>query len=530
MNILSNAEKNYWVILPTTIVQHIFKAQMCDMDLGRIVCVCRKFKEILDLQSSQIIWEGLFRKKLNLFHSEEIQISYKIYKNIPGKQNDWKKAFYHEANNNFEIAKAQEVFERNYSHEKFNARRAQQAFDINQDHLYESFLTWAKLLLRREEVWSANVIKGKFLFHEINAECTAAALEFQEFKKVLPELQCLIGRLAFSSSDLLKKDFCFSMLHFAAVEGCVDSYTDLGLCYRLGKGTLQDFSKAIYYFRLAAANDNHLAQFFLGECLYHEEKTKKEGLEFLKLAADNGILDSQSLFGRLAYENGDFVEAFKYLKLAGDRGDGNSKFTLAECFAYGKGVEIDQIKAFKFFKQAANQGIRNAQFAISEIYKKCFFDNIENSQKSTHYLELAAQNGHIDAMANLGQHYFSGYGTTPDREKALKYFELAAEQGHNGVFYKLGFLHENGLGTIINYSKAADYYELAKKEGDIESCYSLGECYEFGWGRDRSSKKAHSNYSLAAARGHLKAQTKLLEFFNEDGFTAEDQEKRGRLI
>ena len=67
--------------------------------------------------------------------------------------------------------------------------------------------------------------------------------------------------------------------------------------------------------------------------------------------------------------------------------------SMALCYMYGDGVEVDMKEGFKLCRKAAKEN-------------------------------------YVDAMFTLGECYRYGYGTMPDSDKAIKWYQKAAEQGH----------------------------------------------------------------------------------------------------
>ncbi|ASJ95548.1 tetratricopeptide repeat protein [Shewanella marisflavi] len=65
---------------------------------------------------------------------------------------------------------------------------------------------------------------------------------------------------------------------------------------------------------------------------------------------------------------------------------------------------------------------------------------------------ILTKRGHSDAMATLGELYYSGYGTEKNPEKALKWFRRAAKFGNTTAQYKAG----------IMYLQQTDYQDIDK--------------------------------------------------------------------
>jgi TPR repeat protein len=88
-----------------------------------------------------------------------------------------------------------------------------------------------------------------------------------------------------------------------------------------------------------------------------------------------------------------------------------------------------------------------------------------NTQGSLAVLQKAADNGEIEALAELGKISYK-----KDRFKeARKWFEKAAENKHPEALRYLGILHFLGQGMDINYKQASEWFEQAVRAGDLEA-------------------------------------------------------------
>ena len=66
------------------------------------------------------------------------------------------------------------------------------------------------------------------------------------------------------------------------------------------------------------------------------------------------------------------------------------------------------------------------------------------------WMQAAAQLGHAEAQAVLGQWLLDGHGMARDPAAALQWFQRAARQGHWMGANMSGRCHEMGWGTEIN--------------------------------------------------------------------------------
>jgi TPR repeat protein len=121
----------------------------------------------------------------------------------------------------------------------------------------------------------------------------------------------------------------------AADQNLSTAQCTLGCCYRDGQGVAQDYHEAAKWYRLSAENGWAMAQYYLGLC-YADGKgvaqNYKEAACWYRKAADQGFSDAQEILGAY-YANGqatidieDAVDAYKYVRIAEDKGyDGATK-------------------------------------------------------------------------------------------------------------------------------------------------------------------------------------------------------------
>ena len=130
------------------------------------------------------------------------------------------------------------------------------------------------------------------------------------------------------------------------------------------------------------------------------------------------------------------------------------------------------------------------------------------------YNEKANQ-GHSNAMNNLGVLYFEGHieriNGTPNYDKAAKWYQLAADEGHEIAMINLGALYHNGYIGIQNgkpnYGKAIDWFHIAADKGQPDAMYNLGIMYFTG-----ETENGKPNHEKAVEWFHK--HEKALECFN----------------
>jgi TPR repeat protein len=119
------------------------------------------------------------------------------------------------------------------------------------------------------------------------------------------------------------------------------------------------------------------------------------------------------------------------------------------------------------------------------------------------------------ALNMMGQRYERGIGVKQSYVMATRLYDLAAQQGDVGSMFNLGVLYDNGEGVEQSYEKAIEYYEQAADLGDAGAQKSLGVMYYNGDGVERDLKKARELWTKAASQENEEA-IKNLEILDEE--------------
>ena len=82
--------------------------------------------------------------------------------------------------------------------------------------------------------------------------------------------------------------------------------------------------------------------------------------------------------GILAFENGDYVAAFKEFWVLAEQGSVNAQFNIGTMYLHGQGVAHDYKEASKWFLKAAEQGDANAQSNLGLTRKRIDHDRRAN--------------------------------------------------------------------------------------------------------------------------------------------------------
>lgn len=167
----------------------------------------------------------------------------------------------------------------------------------------------------------------------------------------------------------------FSYFQKAAARGYSKAQYNAGLCHEHGRGTPRDISKAVLYYQLAASQGHSLAQYRYARCLLQDpapswDPERQRAVSMLKQAADSGLREAQAFLGVLFTKEPylDEQRAVKYLWLAANNGDSQSRYHLGICYERGLGVQRNLGEALRCYKQSAALGNDAAQERLRALF------------------------------------------------------------------------------------------------------------------------------------------------------------------
>ena len=86
---------------------------------------------------------------------------------------------------------------------------------------------------------------------------------------------------------------------------------------------------------------------------------------------------------------------------------------------------------------------------------------------------------------------------------------MAAEQGEVEALYQLGVLFDNGLGIPSDPERAFHFLSEAAISGEVRALNALGAMYASGRAVGRDNVMAYTLYYLATQRGDMVARTNM---------------------
>ena len=140
-----------------------------------------------------------------------------------------------------------------------------------------------------------------------------------------------------------------------------------------------------------------------------------------RLAAGDPPHNDQFSAGWLAYDAGQFDEAFRIWQNLAEGGDVGAQINLGAMYDMGKGVGEDPVTAFKWYRSAALQGNSAAQFNLALMYAMGRGVSQDMTEAAL-WCRKAAEQGFAEAQYNLGMMYAAGEGTEKNKAAAIEWF------------------------------------------------------------------------------------------------------------
>ena len=161
-----------------------------------------------------------------------------------------------------------------------------------------------------------------------------------------------------------------------------------------------DYSRAVYWYKKAAEQEDVEAQYNLGVC----------------------------------YENGygvtkDTEQAFYWYNKSAEQGYAQAQCNLGYRYANGYGVAKDIEQAFSWYKKSAEQGVKEAQYSLGGFYKNGY--GVEKDiERAFYWYNKSAEQGYAQAQNSLGNCFYKGEGVVRDYKQAAYWYRKSAKQGY----------------------------------------------------------------------------------------------------
>ncbi len=149
---------------------------------------------------------------------------------------------------------------------------------------------------------------------------------------------------------------------------------------------------------------------------------------------------------------------------------------------------------------AATGRAQDTTSADEQLKRGLEYYNVGNYTEAARWLRMAANQGDVLALYNLGSMYEAGVGMTQDYAEAVRWWHMAAEKRFARAQFNLGIMYCNGRGVGQDYAEALKWFQKAADNGHISGFAAVGEMYAQGIGVARDYAKAAEHYDLAARK------------------------------
>ena len=312
----------------------------------------------------------------------------------------------------------------------------------------------------------------------------------------------------------------------------------LSLIARRGKRPPTDSRDALARLETNAREGSLRTQLLLADMYLRGKGVQKnhwKAAAWAREAAKRGDARGQQLLALLLIfgdlEQQDLDKAFFWCQKAARQGEPASQTLLGDCYFWGTGTDKDPAQALHWWRLAAAGQSAVAQYRLGCFY---YFPPDENSdpreepqdiEQGIDWLRRAAEQGHADAQALLGQAHLFGVAAESDVEQGLLWTRRAARGGAPLAQLRLGDLYQAGKGVPRDESEAARWFHLAAAQGDPHAQTRLGNQYRLGKGVGRDESEAACWYHAAAVQGQPEAQYRLACLYEKGWGVPRDEGK-----
>lgn len=158
----------------------------------------------------------------------------------------------------------------------------------------------------------------------------------------------------------------------------------------------------------------------LSAFFYFSLISKIHASEYCKSEDTIEILDTK--FERLYFEEANYKESYICSEVGASLNDSYYQGWLAYFYYYGQGTEVDLESAYKYFKIASDRGSGYASWYMGFIYSHGIteMDLKIDDKSSFEYYEKSYDQNYSDSRISLAQYYYFGIGTEINYNKSFE--------------------------------------------------------------------------------------------------------------
>ncbi|KAJ3029397.1 hypothetical protein HDV00_009616 [Rhizophlyctis rosea] len=289
-----------------------------------------------------------------------------------------------------------------------------------------------------------------------------------------PEAQFFLAECYGSGALGLRIDYesAFKLYEKASKQAHPAATYRTAVCYEVGAGTSRSSSRAMQYYRKAAALGDTAAMYKLGKILIEglmgQERNAREGVSWLNRAARQADESTPHALHELG------------LLYEGKGGEDGSNS------AVGNAIIPDPSYAYDLFSKAAQLGYAPSEYKLGLCYEYGLLGLPVDARRSIAWYSRAAEKGDPEAELALSGWYLTGAEgiLRQSDQEAYLWARRAADKGLAKAEYAVGYYSENGVGVRGgDVEEARRWYLRASGQGNRKAIQRLREMRgEFGGG------------------------------------------------
>lgn len=179
------------------------------------------------------------------------------------------------------------------------------------------------------------------------------------------------------------------------------------------------------------------------------------------------------------------------------------------------------VEAERLYRLAADQGVVTAMFNLGRMFDKGR-GVARSATEAARWYGRAAQGEHAAAQAALGTIYEFGDGVATNLAEALRLYRLAAEKGDPHGMTSLGYLYAQGKGVARDFVEARRWYQAAAEKGQPRAMFNLALLLMRGEGGGIDGVAAIGWLNAAVDKGHSGSMRELAYMHDEGRFVERD--------
>lgn len=130
-----------------------------------------------------------------------------------------------------------------------------------------------------------------------------------------------------------------------------------------------------------------------------------------------------------------------------------------------------------FLEKGIDRGYPEAQLALAEVYDKGSLGFPKNPQRAFNWYYMAAKAGNAKAMSAVAYYFVRGLHGVEDDVAAVHWYFMAAKAGHVESMTAYAWMIMNGKGGQTNLEEARYYFKKAAKSGDKQAVAFLASSF-----------------------------------------------------